>query len=202
MSEVTTSTFIGVVVADASGKGMPAALLVSQLQATLRSEVRFKQSLPEMIANANYLVATSTSPEKFVTLFYGEFDRKNLQFCYCNAGHNYPFVIRKDGKIEYFREGGLLVGAFQSARYECDTFQLAPGDVVFFYTDGLNEAHDSGDEEYGEERLLEFVKSNRHLPPQELTETVISEVRNFAAGEANEDDMTIVVLKINDEHPA
>ena len=193
---------IGVVIADASGKGMPAALLVSQLQATLRSEVRFKQSLSDMIASANYLVATSTSPEKFVTLFYGELDRRNLQFCYCNAGHNYPFVIRKDGKIEYFREGGLLVGAFQSARYECETYQLAPGDVVFFYTDGLNEAHDSGDEEYGEERLLEFVKSKRHLPPQKLTETVISEVRNFAAGEANEDDMTIVVLKINDEQPA
>jgi len=193
---------IGVVVADASGKGMPAALLVSQLQATLRSEVRFKQSLSDMIASANYLVATSTSPEKFVTLFYGEFDRKSLEFCYCNAGHNYPFLIRKDGRTEYFKRGGLLMGAFPSARYECDTFRLAPGDLVFFYTDGLNEAHDAENTEFGEERLIDFVKSRRHLTAQELTETVISEVRGFAAGETAEDDMTIVVLKINDERPA
>jgi hypothetical protein len=103
---------VGVVVADASGKGMPAALLVSQLQATLRSEVRFKQSLPDMIASSNYLVSTSTSTEKFVTLFYGEFDKKNLKLTYCNAGHNYPFVVREDGSIVFLQTGGLLMGAF------------------------------------------------------------------------------------------
>ncbi len=192
---------IGVVVADASGKGMPAALLVSQLQATLRSEVRFRQSLPAMIASANYLVATSTSAEKFVTLFYGEFSPATLTLHYCNAGHNYPFVVRRDGSIRCLIKGGLLIGAFQSAEYECDTFQLAPGDVVFFYTDGLNEAHDAHDREFGEQRLIEYVKNRKDLSPRELTEAVISEVRSFAEGKAAEDDMTAIVLKINDVPP-
>jgi serine phosphatase RsbU (regulator of sigma subunit) len=187
---------IGVVVADASGKGMPAALLVSQLQATLRSEVRFRQSLSQMIASANYLVATSTSPEKFVTLFYAEFDPKNLTLYYCNAGHNYPFVVRRDGSTAFLNTGGLLIGAFMRAKYECERFQLTPGDTVFFYTDGLNEAHDRDGEEYGEERLLEFVRRRRELSPRELTKSIISEVRNFAAGKAAEDDMTVIVLKI------
>ncbi len=194
----TARNTIGVVVADASGKGMPAALMISQLQATLRSEVRHDRSLSEIIANANYLIATSSSPEKFVTLFYAELDSETLKLSYCNAGHNYPFVIHKDGKIEYLETGGLLVGAFESAKYEYDTFQLSPGDLVFFYTDGLNEAHDKKDEEYGEVRLVEFVKKSKSLSPQKLTESVISEVRGFSKGRSAEDDMTVVVLKIND----
>ncbi|MBU1318687.1 MAG: SpoIIE family protein phosphatase [candidate division Zixibacteria bacterium] len=193
----TERNTIGVVVADASGKGMPAALLISQLQATLRSEVRNKRSLSDMVANANYLISTSTSPEKFVTLFFGELDEENLEFSYCNAGHNYPFVIRQDGSIEYFETGGLLMGAFPKATYESNKFQLVPGDLVFFYTDGLNEAHDAKSEEYGEGRLVKFIKDNRHLPANDLTELVISEIRSFSASTTPEDDMTVVVLKIN-----
>lgn len=188
---------IGVVVADASGKGMPAALLISQLQATLRSEVRNNRSLADMISNANYLISTSTSPEKFVTIFMGELDEQTLKFSYCNAGHNYPFVIKQDGTIEYFRTGGLLVGAFPTAMYESAEYQLAPGDIVFFYTDGLNEAHDAKYEEYGEERLVDFIKKNRGLPARELTDRVISEIRSFSNNTAAEDDMTVIVLKIN-----
>jgi len=190
---------IGMIVADASGKGMPAALLIAQLQATLRSEVRFQKPISEMIESANYLITTSTSNEKFVTLFYGELDSETLNFTYCNAGHNYPFVVRRDGLIEYFQTGGLIMGAFGTAKYEHDQFQLQPGDLLFFYTDGLNEAHNSKDEEYGDKRLVEFVKENRHLPAQDLTEAVVSEVRSFAGLEKDaEDDMTIVILKIDD----
>ena len=177
---------------------MPAALLISQLQATLRSEVRNNRSVSDMIANANYLVSTSTSPEKFVTLFYGEFDSKTLKLSYCNAGHNYPLIIRKDGDFEELQTGGLIIGAFQNAIYKSETFQLVPGDVVFLYTDGLNEAHNSNGEEFGEKRLVEFVKSNRNLSVQELTDSVISEVRGFANSPSAEDDMTVVILKVND----
>lgn len=191
---------IGMIVADASGKGMPAALLIAQLQATLRSEVRFQKPISEMIASANYLISTSTSSEKFVTLFYGELNSETLDFTYCNAGHNYPFVVRKDGAIEYFETGGLIMGAFGSAKYQHDHFQLRPGDLLFFYTDGLNEAHNSKDEEFGDKRLVEFVKENRDLGAQELTDAVISEVRSFAGPEREaEDDMTVIVLKIDEK---
>jgi serine phosphatase RsbU (regulator of sigma subunit) len=193
----TARNNIGVVVADASGKGMPAALLISQLQATLRSEVRHDRPLQEMIANANYLISTSSSPEKFVTLFFGELESDSLKLHYCNAGHNYPFVIRHDGQTDFLRTGGLLVGAFSSAKYEWDTYQLMPGDLVFLYTDGLNEAHDASSNEFGEERLVEFVRSRKNMSPRELTEAVISEVRSFTGEQAAEDDMTVIVLKIN-----
>ncbi len=191
---------IGMIVADASGKGMPAALLIAQLQATLRSEVRFQKPISEMIASANYLISTSTSTEKFVTLFYGELNSKTLDFTYCNAGHNYPFVVRKDGATEYFETGGLIMGAFGNAKYQHDRFQLQPGDLLFFYTDGLNEAHNSKDEEFGDKRLVEFVKKNRDMGAQDLTDAVISEVRSFAGLEREtEDDMTVIVLKIDEK---
>jgi serine phosphatase RsbU (regulator of sigma subunit) len=189
---------IGVVVADASGKGMPAALLVSQLQATLRSEVRNRKGLADMVFDANYLIATSTSPEKFVTLFYGELDKRTLKFTYCNAGHNYPVVVRSDGSTVCLETGGLLVGAFANATYQSDTFQLRPGDLVFFYTDGLNEAHNSKEEEFGERRLIDLIRSNRHLPASAITDMVVSEVRSFAEGAPAEDDMTAIVMKVND----
>jgi len=189
---------IGLVVADASGKGMPAALLISQLQATLRSEVRHDRPLSEMIANANYLVSTSTSAEKFVTLFYGELDSETLKLSYCNAGHNYPFVIHRDGSIDFLEKGGLLVGAFSGAKYVSDTYQLMAGDVVFFYTDGLNEAFDKNEQQYGEQRLVEYIKKNRELPPQQLTDSIVEEIRSFAAGKPADDDMTVIVLKIKD----
>ncbi len=187
----------GIVVADVSGKGIPAALMVSQIQAMLRSEVRNTDSLAKILKNVNFLMATTTSSEKFVTLFYADFDQRNHELHYVNAGHNYPIVIHTDGSHSFLTEGGLLIGAFPEASYKSDRISLSPGDLVFFYTDGVNEAFDRDGNQFGEDRLLELIKSLRDQSAREITEKVVDEIKEFSSGEIPQDDMTVVALKMN-----
>jgi len=186
----------GIVIADVSGKGMPAALMVSQIQAMFRSEARNTDSLVKILQNVNYLMATTTSSEKFVTVFYAEFNTQNKILHYSNAGHNYPIVINKDGECQFLIEGGLLMGAFSDARYKEDSIHLQQGDLVFFYTDGINEAHGKDGEQYGEDRLIELIKNIRDLSAREITEKVVEDVQNFAVSDMPQDDMTVVALKL------
>jgi len=186
----------GIVIADVSGKGMPAALMVSQIQAMFRSEARNTDSLVKILQNVNYLMATTTSSEKFVTVFYAEFNTQDKILHYSNAGHNYPIVINKDGECQFLIEGGLLMGAFSDARYKEDSIHLQQGDLVFFYTDGINEAHGKDGEQYGEDRLIELIKNIRDLSAREITEKVVEDVQNFAVSDMPQDDMTVVALKL------
>ena len=186
----------GIIIADVSGKGMPAALMVSQIQAMFRSEVRNTDSLVKILQNVNYLMATTTSAEKFVTVFYAEFNTQDKTLHYSNAGHNYPIVINKDGECQFLIEGGLLMGAFSDARYKEDSIRLQKGDLVFFYTDGINEAHGKDGEQYGEDRLIELIKNIRDLSAREITEKVVEDVQSFAVSDMPQDDMTVVALKL------
>ena len=192
----TKNNTTGIVIADVSGKGMPAALMVSQIQAMMRSEVRNTDSLVRILGNVNYLMATTTSSEKFVTLFYAEYDPLTKAMKYSNAGHNYPIVIHPDGSHDFLTEGGLLMGAFHDAKYQSDKITLHTGDLVFFYTDGLNEAFDAYGEQYGEDRLLERIKALRNAGAQEITSTIVNEVKQFASEDMPQDDMTVVALKL------
>jgi sigma-B regulation protein RsbU (phosphoserine phosphatase) len=189
---------LGIVVADVSGKGMPAALMVSQIQAMLRSEVRNTDSIIRILQNVNYLMSTTTSAEKFVTLFYAEYDPEKRIMHYANAGHNYPIVINSKGEHAFLIEGGLLMGAFKEATYKSDSLKLSPGDLVFFYTDGINEAFSPGGEQYGEERLLDLITSIRGLSAQEIADRVVKEVVDFSSTEIPQDDMTVVAFKIKE----
>lgn len=193
----TRKDSIGIVIADVSGKGMPAALMVSQIQAMLRSEVRNTDSLVKILENVNYLMATTTSSEKFVTLFYAEFDPESKTLRYSNAGHNYPVVVSADGQCRFLEEGGLLMGAFENARYKSDQIELKSGDLIFFYTDGVNEAHGRFDEQFGEERLFELIKAFRDLSADELTQKIVAEVERFSTdSDLQQDDMTVLTLKL------
>lgn len=192
----TKNSTTGIVIADVSGKGMPAALMVSQIQAMLRSEVRNTESLVRILGNVNYLMATTTSSEKFVTLFYAEYDPRTKDMKYSNAGHNYPIVIHPDGSHDFLTEGGLLMGAFQEAKYESDKITLKTGDLVFFYTDGLNEAFDARGEQYGEDRLLKRIIDLRSAGAREITSTIVQEVKAFASEDMPQDDMTVIALKL------
>lgn len=192
----TKSKTTGIVIADVSGKGIPAALMVSQIQAMMRSEVRNTDSLIRILGNVNYLMATTTSSEKFVTLFYAEYNPLTKAMKYSNAGHNYPIVIHPDGSHDFLTEGGLLMGAFQEAKYKSDKILLKSGDLVFFYTDGLNEAFDADGEQYGEDRLLERIKALRTAGAKEITSTIVREVKEFASEDMPQDDMTVIALKL------
>lgn len=187
---------LGIVIADASGKGMPAALLIAQIQAIIHSEVNNGNSIAAMLKNMNRQIALSTSAEKYVTLFYGELDRETGEFEYANAGHNYPILVRENGEIELLEVGGPVIGAFPMMQYESTRVTLRSGDVVFFFTDGLSEAMNQIGHEYGEERIRSFVREHRHLEPEELMKKILEDVRTFDPSVPPQDDTTIITLKM------
>jgi sigma-B regulation protein RsbU (phosphoserine phosphatase) len=187
-----------VVIADASGKGMPAALLISQIQAAVRTEVRHDVPLAQMLSNVNELVQQDEAWDKFATLFFADLDPRDLTLRYSNAGHNYPILVSEKNGVKFLDEGGLLLGAFGGVSYQQGEVQLERNDVLLFYTDGLNEAVDGNDEQYGERRVLEMLKKHKHLSAGEIQKQIIEDVRSYAITSELQDDMTIIVLKIGD----
>ncbi|MCX6826319.1 MAG: SpoIIE family protein phosphatase [candidate division Zixibacteria bacterium] len=187
---------LGIVIADASGKGMPAALLVAQIQAMLRSEVGNNGHIKNILSNINKYIVESTSAEKFATLFYGEFNKQRQELHYANAGHNYPILIREDGAYELLSKGGILLGAFAGMEYQEGIVQLRKNDILFLYTDGLSEAQNQADEEYGEEKILKYLTEHRHLDSNEIIDGILAEVRLFDPTDPPRDDTTLIALKI------
>jgi sigma-B regulation protein RsbU (phosphoserine phosphatase) len=192
----TNSGSVGLAIADASGKGIPAALLISLVHASLRAEVKNALSPHALMSNVNQLILSSTTSEKFATMFYGEFDPQERKLCYCNAGHNYPLVVHEDGDVEFLITGGLILGAFAEAEYEVGEITLRKNDTLFFYSDGLTENFNANDEEFGEKRLLNLLLENRTLGAEDLIGKAIREVTDFSGGRPPLDDFTIVVLKV------
>lgn len=186
---------LGFVLADASGKGMPAALLISFLQATLKAEHRHRRPIGEFIASVNELMVQNTAPEKFVTLFYGLFDPEKNELFYSNAGHNYPIWIPKAGEPRFLDKGGTVVGVFAETSYEADKISLAQGDTLLVYSDGLTDASNH-DEMFGEERLVRLVCGCRHLDADGIKNRIVEEVDAFTASVPPIDDMTFLVFKI------
>ncbi len=186
-----------VVIADASGKGMPAALLVSQIQAAIRTEIKHNTPLRQMLINVNELLQQEVLGDKFATLFLAEFDPDNRTLRYSNAGHNYPIIISDDATETELDQGGLLLGAFHGVDYEEGVVQLKPTDILFIYTDGLNEAYNGEDEQYGEDRAVAVIKKHRHLPAAEIQQYIVEDVRNFTAPKPLQDDMTLILLKVH-----
>lgn len=187
---------VSIVLADVSGKGMPAALLAAQLQAAMRSEVRHHIGLAEALSNVNDLVHNSTSYEKFATLFVADFCPDSGRLRYANAGHNYPIHLSGEEQVNELECGGLLLGAFPDATYEQGELTLSDGDVVLFYTDGLSEAEDLEGQQYGEDRILQMLKDNRGLSPEAIQAKLVEDVRDFVGDASLQDDMTLIVLKV------
>ena len=188
---------LGVVIADASGKGMPAALMIAQTQAIIRSEVNNGTPIATMLKNVNQQMAESTSAETYVTLFYGELNTATGQFLYANAGHNYPILARSDGSIELLKTGGLVIGALPDIEYESATVKLEADDLLVLFTDGLSEAMDESEVEYGEERLRQLITSHRTKDAGSLLETVLADVHSHDPTSPPRDDTTLIALKMN-----
>jgi sigma-B regulation protein RsbU (phosphoserine phosphatase) len=189
---------LGIVIADASGKGMPAALLIAQIQAIIRSEVNNGNPIPTIMKNMNKQVCLSTSIEKYVTLFYGELNLETGEFLYSNAGHNYPVLARENGEVELLITGGPIIGAFAHLEYQQAAVRINPKDTLFFYTDGLSEAMNPSGEEFGDGRIREHVQIERHLPPHELMGKMLTCVREFDPSTPPQDDTTVITLKMID----
>ncbi len=192
---------LGIAIGDVSGKGMPAALLMSNLQASLHGQVLHPGSVSGVVARVNDLLVRSTDPHMFATFFYGELDSTASTFTCTNAGHNPPLLLRRDGAIEELATGGLLLGMLGDQPYKQESVELAPGEVIVLYTDGITEAVGPSAEEddpeamFGEDALYEVMRSNRHLPAVGIKDAILAAVTAHTSGVAQSDDITLVVIR-------
>ncbi|HZI89637.1 MAG TPA: SpoIIE family protein phosphatase [Candidatus Polarisedimenticolia bacterium] len=180
---------------DVAGKGMPAALLMTSLHASVRAHVESQQPLPLVMARLNRSIHQAVRGERFITLVLISIDRASGEFRYVNAGHNPPFLVHPSGEIEKLSVGGLLLGMFPEATYESAELKLEPGDVLTLYSDGVTEARNAADDEYGEERLAAFLTKHRTLEPERIVESLIREVFEFSNEGKPGDDVTVTVIR-------
>jgi phosphoserine phosphatase RsbU/P len=184
------------VVADVEGKGVGSAMVMANLQATLHALLAHLHSLERLVESLNDMMLADTRGQKFMTMFLGLLDQPHRTLHYVNAGHVQPAVVRVNGEVEYLTEGGMVVGLFAGVRYQRGHVKLHRGDVVVFCTDGITEANNSSEEEFGTQRLVELVARERELPAQEIVQSVLTQVDLFSRGGTHEDDRVILVLKV------
>ena len=186
---------LGMCIADVAGKGMPAALLMSNLQAAVRG-LSSLSIAPHLLCNRlNSIVYQNTESDRFITFFYAQLEGSTGRLAYVNAGHNAPFVVRLDGSHERLREGGPVLGVFDKRNYEMGSAELLPGDRVILFTDGVTEACSPEGEEFGEARLLHLLRDHRALSAQELQAKILAVVAEFTGGRW-QDDATLLVLAV------
>ena len=186
---------LAICLGDVSGKGLPAALLMSNLQATIRGQTILGYSPKRCLENSNRLLYQSTDPHKFATLFYGIVDTRNHRLAYSSAGHDWPFLLSEGKDPVRLQAGGLILSVMEDTSYDEQLVSFSPGDMLVIFSDGITDAINDHEEQYGEERLLEALKGWLHLSPAELVQELTGAVREFAADRPQMDDMTLVVIK-------
>jgi sigma-B regulation protein RsbU (phosphoserine phosphatase) len=186
---------IGLVIADVSGKGVPAALLMAFLRASLRAATHVGYSPHISMAKVNYLLWESIERNQFVTAFYGILDVTNKTLTYTNAGHNPPILLKQNGDLSFIDRGSIPLGMFRDTRYHEYYLTTDPGDVLMLYTDGVTEANDPHGGEFGRDRLAQAVMANRQLGARELISAVYTEVLAWTGGRGATDDVTFFVIK-------
>jgi sigma-B regulation protein RsbU (phosphoserine phosphatase) len=186
----------GIIIADVSGKGVPAALFMALSRTLVRANVSDEITASQAIQKANHLISQEAQMGMFVTLFYAVLAPEQRRLHYVNAGHNPPFVVRKDSTdVILLRANGIAMGVMDDVALEEKEVILDSNDVVVFYTDGITEAIDGAGEQFGEKRLVETIKRNADLPVKDLIGAVKDAVFTFASGQPQFDDFTLVILK-------
>lgn len=191
-----SGTRLAVALGDVSGKGIPAALLMSNLQAALRSQTSSSPLPKDCITQVNRLLHSCTDSEKFVTMFYGLFNAEDKSLHYTNAGHNHPIVLDPQKDPTLLDVGGIVLGAVPQFPYEEGKIELKPGQILILYSDGITETINEEEDQYGEERLIQLVRENAELSAADLSEKILDTVRAFASTAPRQDDMTLVIMKV------
>ena len=194
---IPLGTRLGVLIADVSGKGVNAALQMSQLRGHLHGRVSETPDLGELAAALNEFVHSSSESNTFISFFIGLLDRDKAEITYVNAGHNPPLLLKAGGEIQTLTGTGFCLGMFPSARYTTATAPFGPKDILCAFTDGIVESRNPGQEEYGEERLAVLIRENAGLPAREIKERILESVYGFSACPEAFDDMTLVIVKHN-----
>lgn len=187
---------VALCIADVSGKGMPAALLMSNAQAAIKAFASADVEPARMCEKVNRVVSSNIAEDRFITFFYCLFDSESRKLVYSNAGHNAPILARADGSAFRLEEGGSVLGPFPDWTFAQAEVELKPGDRVLLYTDGITEIRDSSGEEFSEDRLINLLIENRELDAASLQTAVMANVSEFSGGDF-QDDATLIVLAIN-----
>jgi sigma-B regulation protein RsbU (phosphoserine phosphatase) len=186
---------IALCLGDVTGKGLPAALLMANVQATLRGQTLVGASAKECLTRSNQLLINSKSEEKFVTLFYGVLDYQQHKLNYCNAGHDFPYLISTSGEVKRLKEGGIMLGVIEGYPFKEMTVPINVGDLMVVYSDGITEAMDPNLNFYEESRLFEVLKQQPGVPVKEVVEHIVSAVKTHAGSHPQSDDITVVALR-------
>ena len=186
---------VAICIADVCGKGLPAALLMSNVQATTRAFMSPGVGPEDAVAAINRALCHHAALGRFVTLFVSIYDLRTRTLRYCNAGHNPPVVVHADGRVVRLSAGGLVAGAFDTARYEGGSIVLGPGDRVCLFTDGLSEANAPSGDEFGDDRIVDVVTAARGLDAAGVVDALFREVQAAISGPC-QDDATALVLGV------
>jgi len=183
-------------VADVSGKGMGAALLMSNILASFRIKYSDPQfDLAVAIKQVSIQLHKYTAAQDFATLFGGIIDPESHTLKFVNAGHNPPLVVRQNGDSEFLEASGVMIGAFDFSDWQLDETKFGPGDVLFVFTDGVSEANDSKDNQYGEDRIKEMIIKNRSGQPEAIARKLFDDIMVFVGDEPRADDITMLIVK-------
>jgi len=186
---------VGLVIADVSGKGVPASLLMAFLRASLRAAIHIGYAPNVAAAKVNYLLWESIEPHQFVTAFYGMLDATNRTLAFVNAGHNPLLVLNPDDNHRFIERGGLPLGLFKDTRYYEYYLPIDAGQILVLYTDGATEATSPEGEEYGRERLVRAVTASRARTAREMIDFIYNDIYEWSGGRGATDDVTFVVIK-------
>lgn len=190
-----SETRLGLAIADVSGKGIPAALIMAGFRMSLLAEIRNEFALRVVMRKANSLLHESTERDKFVTAFYGVLDWRNGVLIFANAGHNPPFLLHADGTHDRLMDGGLALGILADSRYEERPVALREGDILVLYTDGISEAESETGEQFGDERLERVVRRHVNESAAGILGHIVDAVREWAGERGPTDDLTLLVVR-------
>jgi sigma-B regulation protein RsbU (phosphoserine phosphatase) len=186
---------LAICIADVVGKGVSAALLMANVQATVRAFARDSESPAGVCSRVNGVLCGNIAAEKFVTFFYGVLDADARTLQYCNAGHPSPILVSSHS-IRHLSAGGAVLGVFPTWKYEDSTISLSPGDRLLLFTDGITEVSGSHGQEFGEDNIAALAKANRTSSASELNSRVLAQATDFCRGQF-QDDATLLVIAVN-----
>jgi len=186
---------LGMVIADVSGKSIPAALFMALSRTIVRANATHHEKGTEVLQDANDMISADSRTGMFVTLFYGVLNEVSRSLIYANAGHPPPLLFRRDGPLDPLEVTGIALGVVEGVMYEERQIDFQPGDILVLYTDGVNEAINDREEQYGLKRLCKAVRRSSHLSAQGIIDEILQDISHFAGGQAQFDDITMIVVK-------
>lgn len=186
----------GILIGDASGKGLPAAMLISQIQAIIKSDLSLNRSIEQTILLINSYLNTYSSARHFATMFYGILDLKKATLSYINAGHNFPIIISKNKKSKRLQTNGPALGLMNNINFKEQFVKISSGDLIFLFTDGLTERMDVNNIQFGEENVIEILKTTNTNSTTDIIEAIKEKTNKFSDKYDEIDDTTFVALNI------